>query len=1431
MSNTSESANQMPASAPPANSSGYEPRAPGNEKVRTNLDPGDSVSRKRSFGPVMKAHAEPLRAEVEQEKEARRFNDRRGTLGFRPAKDGTQGVLSGQEPGHHVYHEHRHDGHGRTYQEPRLRAAGDPEEGMEGGLRDLSGHQGIREAHEGEGNGSGLGSPSFGPHGSGLGDATGGVDVQDAVDGQGQGGCTPHDHDGCSWSIQVAGTGIGNGLISDDTKGHLHYGIGVRNELDHTGIIKAFVARKDDAEYAKIRKLQGPANWIEWKEDIRFIRLEKGLDEYVLDDPPEVLVPKHLLRESSASEGPTTRRQTAKTAALSEDDQEAQLAYEVAVEELKEWQKESRKAAGTLGLYLEPGQRMHVNSCRTGREMWIKLCKLYDCRDEATQMALESELASMVMKPSESISSWICRVETLGARCKAAGMYIEEKRLVRIILHGLTPAFETKAKLLMHDASNGRLTMTVSTVSTQLLADEKSEAYRTKHIAMYARPNNPGPRSGTKDKQSDKDKKKKRTCKCRDPNCNAKCPGCNKWGHHEDDCWTKHPELKPNGNGKGGGDDKKSEANKSDDKVPAKNESVRKQVALMARTGPTPEVSISDWVLDSGCTDHIIRERSAFEDLAPHRVKVETANEAGRSSCFFTEARGTACIRTIVDNQCIVLRLHNAYYAPDATESLISLGYLVDKGVEFVMKKNRTVGMLNGEPIIEATMRQKLFYIRAILEPEHDSEGEELTSYYSKVDAEGDTELWHRRLGHVGYKTLQQTIKVSEGIEPTDDVAYLSCVACHTGKVPRDSFPTSQTRASKLQVISADMAGPIETPTPEGGRYFLVIKDEYSSYKKVYILAHKSDAMACLKQYIALAENLCEVKVKVVRTDQDSVFCSADAEQWFSDNGYRHEKSITYTAQQNGHAERSVRSIKDIARTVLEDARILMLNDLDKRLWGEACKTAAYLDNRVAKQRLEGLTPFEALLGTKPELAHLRVFGCPAYVFVPKQLRDGTFEPRKELRVFVGYSDQVKGWRFFDVETGKFSESESVKFIEGKQSQEPTIEHTGNLEGELEDIEPEPEQDVSTQLKGEMNGGAPPSPIRVLNPTGVIARVQPRRDRRPRSEWQGGLAALMAKTELDQLPKSYADAISRRDGDEWAKAIKSEKDSLDENQVYELIDTMPSGRKAVGTRWVFTEKEAVGDEPARKKARLVAKGFSQIEGIDFVETYAPVARATSIRIFFSMAASRDLEMIQVDVVTAFLYGKLDEEIYCQQPPGLEDKDRPRAVWRLKKALYGLKQAPKVWYETLREVFERMNFVVVQAESCIFRAARQDGVVWVIAYVDDMIVASEKKGSVESTIASLSREFRVKILGQPSKFLGFEINRDSERRTITLSQRKYAEKVLDRFSMSECHPIDTPMQVGTVPDKGDGGFDGFLYKQAAGSLNYLYTMTRPDIGYM
>jgi hypothetical protein len=323
MSPSSESAQSAPTSSAPNVQSGYEPRGSGTQ-VRTNSDPGDSVSRKRSSGPVMINKAEPLSAGVEQTQASSRY-DRRGALVLGCIQGPAQGLLQGEEDCHQLHDPYGHDGQGRTDQEPRLRATGVPEEGVESRVRAAPGQQGVRATHEGEGRGSGHGFPSVGAHGLGhVGNATGGVGGQD---GQGEVGYA-HGHYQLGWSVQGAGNGNGNGPSYGNKNVLLHYDIGTPHDPDFATSIKAFIARKDDVEYAKIKKLQGPANWTEWKEDIRFILLEKGLEEYVLEDPPQVPpMPKSIMPTSAR-----TRAETAKATQLSDEDKEERVQYEIAHE-------------------------------------------------------------------------------------------------------------------------------------------------------------------------------------------------------------------------------------------------------------------------------------------------------------------------------------------------------------------------------------------------------------------------------------------------------------------------------------------------------------------------------------------------------------------------------------------------------------------------------------------------------------------------------------------------------------------------------------------------------------------------------------------------------------------------------------------------------------------------------------------------------------------------------------------------------------------------------------------------------------------------------------------------------------------------------------------------------------------------------------------
>jgi Reverse transcriptase (RNA-dependent DNA polymerase) len=198
--------------------------------------------------------------------------------------------------------------------------------------------------------------------------------------------------------------------------------------------------------------------------------------------------------------------------------------------------------------------------------------------------------------------------------------------------------------------------------------------------------------------------------------------------------------------------------------------------------------------------------------------------------------------------------------------------------------------------------------------------------------------------------------------------------------------------------------------------------------------------------------------------------------------------------------------------------------------------------------------------------------------------------------------------------------------------------------------------------------------------------------------------------------------MQSNDAKMWEEAANAEMQSIRDNQTWTLAP-LPVGRTAIGCKWVFKVKLKSDGTVDRYKARLVAKGYSQQEGIDFSETFAPVARFSSIRILLALGAHYDWEIHQMDVKTAFLNGELEEEIYMEQPEGFIEKGKENLVCRLRKALYGLKQAGRAWYEKIHAALIKLGFDFLRVDHCIYRLVNGSTVVFIAVYVDDLTLFS------------------------------------------------------------------------------------------------------------
>jgi hypothetical protein len=286
--------------------------------------------------------------------------------------------------------------------------------------------------------------------------------------------------------------------------------------------------------------------------------------------------------------------------------------------------------------------------------------------------------------------------------------------------------------------------------------------------------------------------------------------------------------------------------------------------------------------------------------------------------------------------------------------------------------------------------------------------------------------------------------------------------------------------------------------------------------------------------------------------------------------------------------------------------------------------------------------------------------------------------------------------------------------------------------------------------------------------------------------------------------------------------MHEELENFERNQVWELVDP-PPGCKPIGTKWVCKNKEGEKGEVVRNKSRLVAQGFSQKEGIDYEETFAPVARLEAIRILLAFSMAKGFMLHRMDVKSAFLNGLLEEEVYVRQPPGFESEKYPHQVYKLRKALYGLKQAPRAWYGRLRGFL----FEVGKVDQTLFLLRQGRDILIVQVCVDDIVFGGSSNSLVARFVEDMRREFEMSMMGDLQFFLGLQIKQSKEGTFV--HQAKYTKDIVWNFKMEDSKAMTTTMSTTTALDADEEGehVDQKEYRSMIGSLLYL-TATRPDI---
>ncbi|KAJ4821290.1 Pol [Rhynchospora pubera] len=534
-----------------------------------------------------------------------------------------------------------------------------------------------------------------------------------------------------------------------------------------------------------------------------------------------------------------------------------------------------------------------------------------------------------------------------------------------------------------------------------------------------------------------------------------------------------------------------------------------------------------------------------------------------------------------------------------------------------------------------------------------------------------------------------------------------------------------------------------------------------------------------------------------------------------------------------------------------------------KFLWAEAVNTACHVVNRACIRSQLKKTSFELWFGHTPNISYFRVFGSKCFVLdeSPKVTK---FDAKSLPGIFVGYTNTSKAYRVYLLNSKVVIESINVKFDEkvleeskegnsivGAQVEETTQEIKFQPQAQLPVIIEEPlnrvddiliggethEEDIldTTQNKTPHDEPQPqPSPQPVHEPPEVLREVSsysltnvigdPREGVRTRSSLHQTIGYCAFVSQLE--PKSFKEANVDPN---WIVAMQEELNQFERNQVWKLVP-LPSGKQVIGVKWVYRNKLSEDGIVVRNKVRLVAQGFKQQKGIDFEETFAPVARLESIRMLLAYAANKDFTLFQMDVKSAFLNGWIDEEVYVQQPPDFVDHFNPDHVYKLHKALYGLKQAPRAWYGRLCTFLLDNDFSRGKMDTTLFTKKRYDHLLLVQIYVDDIIFGSTNATLAQEFSSLMSSEFEMSMMGELTFFLGLQIKQLKD--GIFVNQVKYAKELVKKFGVEDSKSLDTPMgkSANIDADEKDKPMDITLYRGMIGSLLYL-TASRPDIMYV
>lgn len=833
------------------------------------------------------------------------------------------------------------------------------------------------------------------------------------------------------------------------------------------------------------------------------------------------------------------------------------------------------------------------------------------------------------------------------------------------------------------------------------------------------------------------------------------------------------------------------------------------------------------WLIDSGTNAHIINTAKFFYEYVYLKKPVEL--KVGDGFALKAEIIGNIKAQVIVNGQTVEIKITNVYYSPNMTKNLLSVSSMAKTGSTVLFNDiNAKVFNRNGKLSMVASKSNNLYEIKTLVKvqppPSRDV-------YANNVEMT-NLEKWHRTLGHINFRDLKdlKNYDLMDGLPKNFEKDFLKCEICLENKMSNLKFNNNRSRASEvLEIIHTDVNGPINQIGHNGEKYFVSCIDDYSKFSSVYCVKSKAEVPQKIMDFVAFAENYQNKNVKTIRCDNGKEYINNKLVNFTKEKGIHLAPCPPYTHSLNGTAERFNRTIMNKARCLRQEA------NLPISYWPECVKTANYLINRSLANTKVLKTPYELFFNKKPNVTNLRLYGSVAYVRTPEQKRHSKFAPKAQKGILVGYTDQ--GYRI--LLNNKIIVSRNVQFIErdctsikakckcttsrnsdesSKQERFVTFPQDENPVQELNQNEDNPQfltpnaspnsQNTSTSSSSENV----PQPVRTLRDRSTL--------RPPRRLVDSFIFINYCDA---NAPMTYQEAISTENANQWKLAMNDEIQSLETNETWDVVDR-PENKKVIDLKWLYKVK------PNNQfKARLVAKGFQQ-EYSEDEEIYSPVLRMCTLRILLVLACFFQWSIFQMDVKTAFLNGKLDKEVYVNPPEGFNLGTNK--VFKLKKALYGLRESSRSWYECFNDYITQIGFSRSNYDYCLFSMHVNETVIYILLYVDDLLILSKNQSLIKNVRTQLSNRFRMTDVGLIKNYLGLEIDYNPANSKVSISQENYILSLAEKFQIKDSKPYQTPMEsnLKLLPAENDEMSPNLPFRNLIGALLYLANGSRPDISF-